>query len=527
MKFAPTIKSWLLPILSGFLLAIALPPFDQGQCGWVALIPLFFAMEGCSRGEAFRRGYIAGLVFYGLTTWWLIHVSLPGMIALVAFLALYFGAATAWLEIVAASLLAAKGGAASRLAATNREDVVWRNLLIAFIGAAGWVTLEWVRGHYPLGGFGWNGLGVTQHSSVPVIQIASYTGVYGVSALVFVLNYALYCTVRRFVYRSGDRRRLSWEFYVAMSLVCAAVMFGFREIKPVPANSNARPLRLALIQGNIPQSLKFDEREKPMILDRYQTLTEVATMEPVDLIVWPETATPEPFRYDRETYETVIGAATNAPAYLLTGTIDLTPHSEPVESFNAAALIRPDGTVSTIYRKTHLVPFGEYVPLRKIFPFMKWLTPISESFERGQEFTIFNVRGLNFGTVICFEDTVPDVYRQFVKAGAEFMINLTNDAWLKDSPGAAMHFANAVFRTVETRRWLVRCTNNGVTCTISPFGFVHARAAPFQPTWLRYTLAIPTELPTTFYTQHGDVFVLGCAVITVVALSVFILRRRR
>ncbi|MCG3148503.1 MAG: Apolipoprotein N-acyltransferase [Verrucomicrobiae bacterium] len=504
MKFVPILRGWLLPILSGFLLAVALPPFDQGQVGWIALIPFFFAIEGCSRPEAFRRGYLAGVVFFGMTTWWIIHVSLPGMVALIAFLALYFGGAGVFLNLFG----------------KNETDSVTRNLGVAFAGAAGWVTLEWIRGHFPLGGFGWNGLGVTQHSSVPLIQFAGITGVYGVSALVFVLNYALFCTVRRFVDRQGMNRRLSWEFYVAMSLVCAAVLYGFRELRPGQPTGALRPLRLALVQGNIPQSLKFDEREKPMILDRYRSLTETATLTKVDLVIWPETATPDALRYEATTYGVVTAAAAQAKAYLLTGTIDLTPHSEPVEAFNAAALVRPDGSVPTVYRKTRLVPFGEYVPLRKIMPFFKWFTPITDSFERGREYTMFNVHGLDFGTVICFEDTLPHVYRRFVKAGAEFMVNLTNDAWFKDSPAAEIHLANAVFRTVENRRWLVRATNHGVTCVVSPLGFVQPRADIFQATWLPFVLLVPTELPATFYTEHGDVFVAGCAVVAILGLLV-------
>ena len=209
-----------------------------------------------------------------------------------------------------------------------------------------------------------------------------------------------------------------------------------------------------------------------MILERYQTLTETAVMTQVDMIIWPETATPEPLRYDPESFALVTNLAVKTQAYLLTGTIDVTPYSSPPEAFNGAILIRPDGSLGGIYHKIHLVPFGEYVPLRKIVPFFKWLTPITDSFERGEEFTLFHLKELRFGTVICFEDTVPEVYRCFIQRGADFMVNLTNDAWFKDSPAAEMHLANAVFRCAETHRPLVRCTNNGVTCVVDEFGFI-------------------------------------------------------
>src|SRR5258706_6162279 len=145
----------------------------------VALIPLFFAVEDCRPGEAFRRGYVAGLVFFGMTMWWLVHVSMAAPVALTAFLALYFGAAAVWF-------------------ARPSSDIFWRNLLAAIVGTAGWVTLEWIRGQVPLGGFGWNMLGVTQHRNVPLIQFASYTGVYGGSALVCFVNFAFFPAILRF-----------------------------------------------------------------------------------------------------------------------------------------------------------------------------------------------------------------------------------------------------------------------------------------------------------------------------------------
>jgi apolipoprotein N-acyltransferase len=497
-----------LPAASGALYAFALPPFDVNELGWVALIPLLFAVEGCRPGEAFRRGYVAGLVFFGMTTWWLVHVSWFAPVALTAFLALYFGAAVVWFVQPA-------------------SDVFWRNLLAGIVGTASWVTLEWIRGHAPLGGYGWNMLGVTQHRNVPFIQFASVTGIYGVSALVCFVNFAFFQTIRRFVRNIGAReplRRLSWEFYLAMALVCSVFLHGLREMR---VEQDGRTLRIALVQGNIPQTLKFEPEQKPLIIERYRSLTEsIMPLEP-ELIIWPETATPEALRYDRESFELATNVAQQAHAFLLTGTFDATPNKEPLEAFNSAMLVRPDGTLGEIYRKIHLVPFGEYVPLRKILPFIKYLTPIQNSCERGREFTIFHLAELSFGTVICFEDTVPELYRVFVKRGADFMVNVTNDAWFQDSPAAELHVANAVFRCAETRRWLIRCTNSGVTCAVNPFGMVRMRAAPFTASARIFVLSIPADQPVTFYTQWGDVFAGGCAAIVVASFGMAVWVRRR
>jgi apolipoprotein N-acyltransferase len=154
---------------------------------------------------------------------------------------------------------------------------------------------------------------------------------------------------------------------------------------------------------------------------------------------------------------------------------------------------------------------------------MKWVSPVGD-ITPGRDYTLFRLRNLRFATVICFEDTVPDVCRPFVKRGADFIVNLTNDAWFKQSPAAEMHLANAVFRCVETRRWLIRCTNNGVTCAVDPFGVVRMRAEPFTATARILDAALPQDGPRTFYTRHGDVFAAGC--VGIAGITLLMLRWR-
>jgi len=534
----PFVFRWLLPVSTGLLLAVAYPPFEAGQMAWVALVPLLFAVRGATTGAAFRRGYLAGLVFFGATVWWIVCttvagtpvvLAVAGAAGLAGFLALYFGLGAMWW----ARLL-------------PETDSVPRNLFAIVAGSAGWVVLEWVRGWFLFGGFGWNMLGVSQHTALPLIQFADVTGVYGVSALVAVVNLAFFITVRRFLrqMRAGEpMRRPSWEFYVAMLLVCAAFLNGVQHLR---RQQPGRTLRLALVQGDISQNLKFNPAEKPMILERYRSLTEQAlAYQPVDLIIWPETATPEAVRYDAESFGLVTNIAARARTPLLTGTLDFTPHSHPPEVFNAAVLVRPEGVIPQIYRKIHLVPFGEYVPWRKAVPFLSWLTPIEGSLERGREFTVFEMEGrasarpqtedaasqkrgpsdgTRFAVVICFEDTVPELYRQFVRRGVEFMVNLTNDAWFKQSPAAEMHLANARFRAIETRRPLVRCTNNGVTCIVDERGMLRSRLEPFAPGSVNCELTVPVAAPLTVYTRYGDWFVAGCVVIA--GLSLLLLKSR-
>jgi apolipoprotein N-acyltransferase len=384
------------------------------------------------------------------------------------------------------------------------------------------VTLEWVRGTIIFGGFGWNGLGVSQHQTLPLIQLAEVTGVYGLSAVVCFVTFAIYFTVRRFFHQPMERR-LSWELYIAVLLVCVAFAKG---LKAMQRDDGAVPgLRVALVQGNIPQQVKFNPNEKPMIMQRYRALTEKAALLKPDLVIWPETGSPGVLRYEVESYSLVSNMAAVANAPLLTGTMDVNGR----DWFNAAALMRPDGQIIGLYHKIHLVAFGEYVPLRKILPVMKWLTPIDGSFERGSTFSVMQLDGVRFGTVICFEDTLPDLYRQFVRRGVNFMVNLTNDAWFKESPAAEIHLANAVFRAVESRRPLVRCTNNGVTCVVNEFGQIKSerRLPPFQEGLLVCTVPLPESKELTFYTRHGDWFVAVCALISAVGCGWMAWRSRR
>lgn len=502
-----------LPVLSGAMLALAFPPFDGFQLGWVGLIPLLWAVERVPPAEAFRRGYLAGLVFFGMTVWWVGHVTIPGAVTLVILLALYFGAAGWWLREVGAFFF------------RDSHDRALRNLGAAVVAAAGWVVLEWTRTRFIMGGFGWNGLGVSQYRAAALMQFVSITGGYGASALLVIINVIFYVTVRRWLahLRAGQPvRRLSWELYVVMVTVCLLFLTGARTIAQRD-QTPAHPLRVLMVQANIPQSLKFVPGQAEMILNRHRDLTLTGATSQPDLIIWPETALPHPMRYHPASYELATGIAITTGTYLLTGTIDYRPGSQPPEAYNAAILLGPDGTTRQIYHKIHLVPFGEYVPFQRwTGGLLKLIGPdgydVTEGFgfHRGRDWTVFTLWEpveLRFASVICFEDTVPHLYRQFARQGVHFLVNLTNDAWFRESPAAVQHLANAVFRAIETRRPLLRATNNGVTSIVDQCGVVRAELAPFTEGVLTAQINIPREPPTTFYMRYGDVFVAGCGAV--------------
>jgi apolipoprotein N-acyltransferase len=249
-----------------------------------------------------------------------------------------------------------------------------------------------------------------------------------------------------------------------------------------------------------------------------------------DLIIWPETAMPWAVQYDKESVELITNILARSQAHLLTGFFD----DRSPRTYNAAILFTPQPGVSAVYRKIHLVPFGEYVPLRSMWaPLLKMVGPkdynVDDFFNMssGEDYTVFEAGGFRFSAVICYEDTVPGLYRNFVQHDVDFMVNLTNDAWFKTSPELEMHLANAVFRAVESRRPLVRATNNGVTCVVGEHGFIRSRCLPFVPGSLSCELSLPADHSQTLYTRHGDVFVAVCAAIAALGIGLAAFRGNR
>jgi apolipoprotein N-acyltransferase len=524
--FRRILNDWLLPVASGLLMMFSFPPWNSGQLAWGSLLPLLFAVQTATVTQAFRRGYVTGLCFFGGTIWWIGHVTIGGTAMLIAFLALYIGGAASWFAWLFDRSRFEGGNA--------KTDSVPRNLLIALAGAAGWVVLEWMRGWFLMGGFSWNMIGVSQWQAPALFQIAAVTGVFGVSAAIVFINFGFFFTIHRFVRyarRRGRMGRLSWEFYAAMTVLAGMLMHGASVLRQGEAErKTSRTMSVAMIQANIPQSLKFTPGQMSLNVDRHRALTEAALVAAPDLVLWPETSTVDPIAYHGDAYRMVTNLARKANAPMLVGTFDVDGDGDNARWFNAAALVLPTGQVDGVYRKIHLVPFGEYVPWRKALPFMNWFAPSGfDSLERGTELTVFRAgddEPARFAVVICFEDTIAPLCRRLARQDLDFLVNLTNDAWFKESPAAEMHLANAVFRTVETGRPLIRATNNGVTCIVNRFGGVDKQLEPFTVGFLRHDFQVPPRGSPTFYVQHGDVFVRLCLFVCAVMTLWFRVRRR-
>lgn len=529
MLKAVSVWPWLAAIGSGLLYAACFAPWNQAWLCWIALTPLIAAVWFSPQNGKRRwlchllLGYVAGIVFFTTAFSWLGSLGVLynniGLRGLSLLLSIYLGFYTAfWAWFV--GLIRPRNFLGSL-----------RNLLIAFLGASAWAAHEWVRG-WLFTGFGWNGLGVAIHDSWPLIQVAEFTGVAGLSFVITFANViAVALPVRLYQEARGRQMHPHFDLTLTLAALVGLALFGLYSVQMKPVS---RPLRLAAVQANVPQQEKFEPDFSSKIYDRFARLTEIAlhSSRPPELIIWPESAMPDlVLDPETESHRFVLELSRTSKTDLLLGTIEV----EERRDYNAAVLISGDTHQVQVYRKVHLVPFGEYIPLRRIVPLFpaiagRW---VPGDFEAGSNYTVFRVSSGNMkiAPLICFEDTIGDLSRQFVLNGANLLVNMTNDGWFLRSAGSRQHLDNAIFRCVETRRPMARAANTGVTCFINQFGRItqilqDETGDTFAEGVLSGELQVPTAGALTFYVRHGELFAQVCAIITLLAITITWLSRR-
>ncbi len=545
MKFlSSAIARYLLAILGGLALAFSFPKFSVAGLAWVAPGLMLLAALGQSPARAFRIGYVAGLAFYLASLYWLLFIPFPigavaGWLALSAYLALY-PAAWVWLcwklfPTVAAVYDRRIGDSdfagAHRaplqlqpiLAATWRQRALW-----ALLCAALWVALEIIVGRF-LSGFPWLFLGVSQYQILPLIQIASVTGVYGPSFLVVWFSVSLMIVLLRLVELPKNRWTWLAELRVPMVGVMAVVGFGFSRVFSLqPAE---RELKAALIQPSIAQELIWDRGEDANRFAKIMDLSKLALAGKPDLLIWPEAAMPA---FTDENFRAITNLIATHKVWMVFGADDAERHPtatarDHYDYFNSAFLFDPNGRFAATYRKEQLVIFGEYVPLSRWLPFVKHLTPIEGGFTPGKGPVPFEVTAprAKFSVLICFEDVFPHLARHYVNDNTDFLLNITNDGWFGHGAAQWQQAANAVFRAVENGVPLVRCTNNGLTCWIDARGrFRQINVSPDGDVYGAGFMIARIPLLTdgrkneaTFYRRHGDWFGWGCLMVSALWLG--------
>jgi len=497
-----TRRDLFLCAASGLLVAAAFPPLGAWPVAWVAWVPLLMVVRGRSPRAAFLPGFAAGLVGAVATFHWIVivvhtygHAPLPfaifALVLLSAYLALY---PAAWAMGVTCAARAGEGAA------------VW-------LGAGLWVALEFLR-TYLISGFPWALLANSQAGVLPIIQIAEWTGAYGVSFLLIFANGSIAAVV---VSLAKQRRsREVWIRLGALTLLIAVIFsFGQGRRQAIATRMQARhALTVALIQGNIPQDVKWDAAFVTRSLDRHLSLTAAAARKQPDLIVWPEAATTFFFQDEPVLAGRILQAADQSHAPILFGAsayrLDSVNGRPKARYFNSAYLVAPGGRVLGRYDKIHLVPFGEFVPFRRFLRFLpRVATGIAgDDFTPGDGQALLSAAGHRFGVLICYEGIFPALSRDLDRRGADLLVNITNDAWFGRSGAPGQHLEAAVFRAVEGRIGIARAANTGISALIQPTGEVTKRTGLFETA--QVTGPLTPRVVTTFYTRNGDVFAWAC-----------------
>jgi apolipoprotein N-acyltransferase len=502
-----------LALLSGALLALSFPKFGHPAFAWIALAPLMVAVayrRHSARG-AFALGLLTGAVYFSGTLYWLVETMTT-----------FGGLGTAIAAFAAAVLIAYLSLFPAAFAAILSRLVRAYGRGALLIGPFVWVATEMGR-TYILDGFPWELLGYSQASVLPVAQMASVAGVHGLSALVALVSAAA-------AYATLERSPRRWRVAAVAALVIVGVsVWGAARVRGGGLTRSGTPIRVAVLQGNIPQEQKWDPAFRDPIMDRYIGMTREAIGRDARFILWPESATPQPYEADLARGEQIRRLAREGKVTLLVGSDQIEPvkpvaEGQPpsVRYYNAAYLIQPDGRTAAIYRKIHLVPFGEYVPFSRLLYFVGPLVEAVSDFSPGTETVLLPVAGRMASTAICYEVIYSGLMRSFVTEGSELLTTITNDAWYGRSSAAYQHWQQASLRAVEQGRYLARAANTGISGFVDPYGRVLQKSRMFESAVMTEDVRFITE--RTIYGRIGDV--VGWASVVLTAAALLMTRRR-
>jgi len=509
-------KLWTTVAVSAALLELPFPlagplPAWRSVFAWFALTPLLWALLGATDAEeprplrrSFLLGYFCGTLWFGVPTLLLVGFSL--------YLGLYMGCFGLGVALV------------RRATDSTRLTLV----AVPFL----WVAMELAAARVT--GFPWDQLGMTQVDNGLLTQLAPWTGVYGISFVVMAANALL---AGALVLEPHSQRR-AWG--AAGAVLLAVGVTGLTLASPQPAATASA----VLVQPNLnvaDDNLWQGPGEWEQHIANFQRLAnqpcqsytagipetgapqETSLCQPgashPDLVVWPES--PAPFFESEPRFQQAMkDVATSAQAPLVVGGVgmEISPEDHLYHGYNSALVFAPNGAPVGRYDKIHLVPFGEYVPFKRLLFFARSLTGRVGDTERGVERKVFRLGSSNgqvhrYGVFICYESVFGDEIRQFAQLGAEVLVNVSDDGWYGDTSAPWQHLNMARMRAIENRRWILRDTNSGVTAVIDPYGRVRQSIARHQAGALNARYGFRDDV--TFYTAHGDLFAWACAILTI------------
>jgi len=522
-KIQGLLLNGVAPILSGILLFLAFPDHDLPWLAWIGLVPLLVVLQRVRPALAFLMSGLAGCVYFAGFFDWILEVASYKLLHH-AFFDVYLGAFFAVFGLVF-SFVSRRWGVTSAL----------------FAAPFMWVSLEYLRSNLSFLAVPMGLLAHSQYLYTKIIAIASVSGAYGVSFLIVLVNSAIAALVLLLLSRlrhgkSSFHPGLSARGLIALVgttavLTLVAISYGELELsKPL----TGKQIKLSVVQGNIDQSKKWDSRYAKYIMQTYGDLTFAGAKDRPALIVWPEAATPRAITRDPGLFSQVRHIAKRAGTCLLLGSSShqkfRVGHGQVPKFYNSAFLINPENRlINQRYHKIRLLPFGEYLPLKGTIPWSWISVPNIGSYAPGTEYTVLECPDFRFAVTICWETVFPTLVREFAKKGAQFIVNITNEAWFGKTAAPYQSISMSAFRAVENRLFVVRCANTGVSCFIDPYGRIVNRIKDEtgHDLFVRGVLTERVILldSRTIYTRYGDWFVWLSILGSVAFLGIAAFRR--
>ncbi len=482
------------------LLFLSFPKYGHGIVAWIAFVPLLFALKQGSVKSALLTGLSAGLTFnIGLVYWATSaivnygHLPLPVGLAAMLLLAAYLGI-----------YVALFCGGVAYLKERGVPQAASAPLL--------WTSLEFIKS-YIFTGFPWENLAYSQYLYRPIIQVADLTGTYGVTFIIVLINIVIYDILSDTIAadRKSSPKRLAMEAGGAFLLLFILLIYGNLRINEIEREMKRSPaLDIALIQGNIDQSSKWNPEYQQETLASYKSLSEHLPIAGSGLVVWPETAVPFYFQERDLKSIQIYQTAKKTGHWFLFGSPSYHKEGGGVSFYNSAFLVSPAGEIAGRYDKVHLVPYGEYVPWRKFFPFLGKLVEGAGDFSTGDGYYPLTMNNRKIGILICYEAIFPEASRAYKRSGAELLVNITNDAWFGLTSAPYQHLSMMPFRAVENRLYVVRAANTGISAVIDPTGRIESGTDLFVEAALAGQVRFVDS--GTYYMAYGDSFAYLCLI---------------
>jgi len=522
MNFLRILFFAIAPVVSGVLLFLTFPAYSQGWLAWFSLVPLIMVLYDRKPIVGFLLAFLCGLVFFAGIFDWILDVNeyeIHHHAILVPYLSIYFGL----FGLIFCFL--------------NRRIKSFSAILMI---PAVWVSLEYLRSNLLFLALPWALLGHSQHKFLPIIQFVSFTGVYGLSFLIALVNVSFVVGIMALIQprwlitakaEYPSKRQALAVFITVLSLATAALIYGQTTMSIPPGKES---VRVSVLQANIEHSKRYDRRYDDFVMQAYVDLSKAAAVDHPDLIVWPEAATPGFILKNMKYYQQAVSLIKETGAYYLIGSSEFPKFSkepfDPEKSSNTALMFSPEGKVTDQYIKIRLVPFVEYIPYKGV---VNWPRFIVQEGKRtqiiGDKYVLFDMKQNKCGVAICWESIYAGIFRRFVKEGAQFMLNISSESWFEETIFQRQFLAMTIFRAVENRVAIARSGNNSFACFIDPFGKIYARVQENDEEPIikgHLTTSVPVSNSFTFYTKFGNIFAYAAIMATFLIIVMAVMRRK-